>query len=117
MGGPAKRQWMLDESKITKTDGKTPTDAFDDAVKHAACVYGKKFHNIFLDNCHNHVALVLNRIEYDGRSDWNQVRVFKSIWLKGKWASSRDRLVVFGPFLILLLVVVLLAIIIPVATR
>jgi len=33
-------------------------------------------HNLFTNNCHSHVAEVLNNLNYRGRKDWNMV----SIW-------------------------------------
>lgn len=63
-------------------------------------------HNIVCDNCHSHVALVLNHLKYQGRSDWNQVRLFAALWAHGKWVHPSQRVFVFLPFLILLTVVV-----------
>lgn len=106
MCGPAKRVWVLDPARVSDLKGKeTTTQAYDAAVSKGACVYGTRFHNIFFDNCHSHVALVLNELEYDGKRNWNQLRVFKEIWMKGRWVQSRQALVVFGPVVFLLLVV------------
>ena len=100
MCGPAKRVWRLDPTKIKRTNNMSPTEAYDAAVVNAARVYGKKFHNIIFDNCHCHVALVLNELEYDGRKNWNQIRVFKSIWFEGRWVSWSQCVHVWLPFAI-----------------
>lgn len=102
MGGPAKRVWKLDANKIATPNNISPKQALDAAVAEAACVYGKKFHNIIFDNCHCHVALVLNKLHYNGRTDWNQLRVFMAIWRHGQWISGKDRAIVCLPFLIML---------------
>lgn len=105
MGGPAKRIWTLDPSEIHDLNGKeTATEAYDAAVADGACVYGKRFHNLILDNCHSHVALVLNKLSYGGKTNWNQVRVFRAVWFKGRWVKRSDAAVVFGPCLVLVLV-------------
>lgn len=103
MGGPAKRTWKLDATKICNMKGKQAmTEAYDAAVLEGARTYGQRFHNLFLDNCHSHVAFVLNELEYGGKSDWNQVRVFKEVWLRGRWVRRREAITVFGPLLLLL---------------
>lgn len=107
MCGPAKRIWKLDTSKISDFNGmQTAAEAYDGAVVEGARVYGKRFHNLVLDNCHCHVAFVLNQLEYGGKKNWNQVRIFKEIWLRGKWVRRQDAILVFAPFLVLLSVLV-----------
>lgn len=66
MGGPARRVWVLDSGRI-EGDMKI----YDEAVRDGAQVYGKHVHNLVVNNCHSHVACVLNRMQYDGRSDWS----------------------------------------------
>lgn len=102
MCGPAKRVWRLDMGEVCELNGReNAKKAFDDAVVEAACVYGKRFHNLFLDNCHSHVALVLNKLKYRGRNDWNQIRVFWGIWSQGRWVKRSQGATVFGPCLVL----------------
>lgn len=43
--------------------------------------------SLFLDNCHSHVAHVLNAIRYKGRDDWNMMRVWGSLLREGRWLS------------------------------
>lgn len=105
MCGPAKRVWRLDPSDICELNGKeTVQEAYDAAVAEGACVYGKRFHNLVLDNCHCHVALILNKLKYKGKSNWNQVRVFAAIWYNGGWIRRRQAATVYGPCLFLLFV-------------
>lgn len=104
MCGPPKRVWRLDPAEIHEVKGAGNAEkAYDDAVVEAACVYGKRVHNLFTDNCHHHVALVLNKLKYEGRTDWNQVRVFRAVWLRGRWVKRSHGATVFGPCLVLLL--------------
>lgn len=107
MCGPAKRVWRLDRAEIYELNGKeTATEAYDAAVAEGACVYGKRFHNPILDNCHSHVALVLNKLRYGGKTNWNQVRVFGAVWFEGKWVKRSHAAAVFGPCVFLVLVLI-----------
>ena len=81
MCGPAKRIWKLSPDKMNGD--------YDAAVAEVARIYGKRMHNIVADNCHSHVAEVLNRVQYGGRKDWNQARVAWSVWRHGEWRQSR----------------------------
>lgn len=112
------RIWKLEPEQIHNLNGKNnATEAYDAAVVNGACVYGGRFHNLFLDNCHCHVALVLNQLAYDRRTDWNQVRVFRKIWLNGRWVRHRNCLRVFGPCLILVVVAIAVGVSIAMTSR
>lgn len=112
------RAWKLEAERIHNLDSAdNAIEAYNAAVAFGACVYGRRFHNIILDNCHSHVALVLNQLEYDGRTNWNQVRVFKNIWLKGRWVRGRDCAWVFGPWLIFVAVAIAIGVSMGMASR
>lgn len=113
MCGPAKRIWQLDETKIKKNKDLNLFETYDAAIVNGACIYGKQMHNLFVNNCHSHVATVLNELEYDGRTNWNQVRVFLGIWSKGKWVNRKSILAALYPFLIILTLILACAIIFP----
>lgn len=49
-------------------------------------------HNLCCDNCHSHVAKVLNEFEYEGRSDYTMVSVWWMLVLKGKYVTWTDLL-------------------------
>lgn len=105
MCGPAKRTWKLDKTKIHRLGGRSAEEAYDAAVVSAACEYGKRMHSIVVDNCHSHVALVLNELEYDGRKNWNQVRVGWALWRHGRWVRKADAALSLAPSAVLVLVV------------
>lgn len=118
MCGPAKRVWKLDIEQITLHDSLDSTTKdgtstgqaldrtfmYDRAVAEGAKIFGKRMHNLFCDNCHSHVATILNLLRYEGRSDWNQFRVCWNIWMKGSWTSTRNAFIVFSPLLFLVTV-------------
>lgn len=118
MCGPAKRVWRLDLEQITTHDSLDSTtndgegtgqaldsaSMYDRAVAEGAMIYGKRMHNLVCDNCHSHVATILNMLRYEGRSDWNQLRVCWKIWMKGSWTSTRNAVIVSAPILFLIIV-------------
>ena len=53
----------------------TPAE-YDEAIKQADIVYRKRMHNIFCDNCHSHVARVLNNLKYKGRTNYTMIDVW-----------------------------------------
>ena len=63
--------------KYVKLDleGVSP-EKFDQAIVAADEIYKKRTHNIFCDNCHSHVAQVLNILEYKGKSNYTMVHVW-----------------------------------------
>lgn len=114
MGGPAKRVWKLDKTEMQKKgdgDASACTEkVYDKVVVDCSCTYAKRMHNIILDNCHSHVAMILNELQYEGRSDWNQISVFWGIWRHGKWVSRTQSLLVFIPFLFIIVFVCIVAV-------
>eukprot|EP00177_Eucheuma_denticulatum_P007314 GFKZ01013313.1.p1 GENE.GFKZ01013313.1~~GFKZ01013313.1.p1 ORF type:complete len:119 (+),score=1.97 GFKZ01013313.1:519-875(+) len=118
MCGPAKRVWKLDLDRVHNLhNAVNAAAAYDAAVSQGACEYGRRMHNLFWDNCHSHVAFVLNQLKYDGKTNWNMVRVFQCIWWRGSWVRSKDAALVFGPCLILLVVAVAVGVSVGLATR
>jgi transmembrane protein 222 len=102
MCGPARRVWRLNDAPDSVT--------YDRAVHDAACVYGKRMHNLFWDNCHSHVAFALNEMEYGGRRDWNMVRVWVALWRQGEWVSRAATFSTIAPFTCILFVAAFLAV-------
>ena len=51
---------------------------WDLTVTRADKTYKGRMHNLFCDNCHSHVAQVLNNNKYQGKTNWNMVSVW---WL------------------------------------
>ena len=49
---------------------------FDEAIRQADVIYRKRMHNIFCDNCHSHVARVLNILNYKGRSNYTMIDIW-----------------------------------------
>lgn len=105
MCGPPRRVWMLDAARVGGGAA-----AFDAGVESAKRVYDHRMHNIFCDNCHSHVARTLNDMQYDGRTDWNMLRVWSAIWLKGRWVSTSAALRTIVPSAVLALIILLITV-------
>ena len=67
-------------------EGVTP-EQFDKAIKDANVTYRKRMHNIFCDNCHSHVARVLNNLKYKGRSNYTMIDVWWMCMVNSKYVS------------------------------
>ncbi|SCM22034.1 conserved protein, unknown function [Plasmodium chabaudi chabaudi] len=99
------KYWKLDKNKLPLSI----TDAsYDDAIIKADNEFSKRRHNLFRNNCHHHVATVLNNINYKGKSDWTPFQVFLHLTIYGRFISWIDVLVIYGPFVSMLLLVIFL---------
>jgi hypothetical protein len=66
-GAPLK-YLVLDHDQYTN-------DEWDEAIMKGNGVFEKTDHNIIVNNCHHHVAEVLNQLKYKGRDNWGQVDI------------------------------------------
>ena len=60
---------------------------FDRAVEKADNKYNMEEHNLCFNNCHSHVACVLNNIKYKGKSNYTMVDVWWMLIIRGKYIS------------------------------
>merc|ERR1711934_650003 len=70
------RYWQLEPSKCAQqipgaVGAETQIASWDTAVIASNCEYKKRVHNIVADNCHSHVANALNKMQYEGKTNWN----------------------------------------------
>lgn len=85
-------------------------ERWDGAILEANDVYRGRMHNICCDNCHSHVACALNRMPLTtafGIHKWNMIKLALLVFFRGKFLSWTGVLTQFGPFGVLVLVVVL----------
>jgi transmembrane protein 222 len=89
----------------------TQSEAWDAAIDEANQVYRGRMHHICCDNCHSHVAYALNRIpglQAYGVSQWNMVNLAVMIFFRARFLSWWGCVYQFGPFVILLLLLIVL---------
>ena len=76
-------------------------DLWDDAIREGDGVYNGLNHNLFWNNCHSHVAFVLNKVEYQG-GKWNMVNIAWLLFWKGKHTDILGAMKTYIGFLIFL---------------
>ena len=80
--------------------------AYDEAIARADKTYNKRMHNICCDNCHSHVARVLNLLEYKGRTNYTMIDIWWMCLVRSKYVSFTH---VFFTYILWLFVAVLYA--------
>jgi len=85
-------------------------DCKEHAHKHTRTHCPSSYANIHIDscdNCHSHVAYALNDLGYGGYKKWNMVQLAFWVFFKGKFNSFSDVVKTFGPFSVIVLVIIL----------
>ncbi|CRG97826.1 conserved Plasmodium protein, unknown function [Plasmodium gallinaceum] len=100
------KYWKLDKNKLPLA---ITDKLYDDAIYKADEVFSKRKHNLFLNNCHHHVAMVLNNIKYKGRSDWTPFKIFLNLIFHGRFVSWKYLFVLYGPFSFIVLLLIFIA--------
>ncbi|XP_054288093.1 transmembrane protein 222-like [Macrosteles quadrilineatus] len=93
-GNPTK-YWQLDPDKVTGGAA-----AWDRAIAEAAEVYKGRMHNLCCDNCHSMVAMALNKVKYNGSSNWNMVSLALMSLLRSQYVSVGAWIKTWLPFLL-----------------
>ncbi|XP_070549813.1 transmembrane protein 222-like [Ptychodera flava] len=86
-------------------------DNWDTAVLSASEEYKHRMHNLCCDNCHSHVAMALNMMQYNGSTSWNMVKLCFLIFVKAKYVNFLAIIKQWLPFTILVAVIVCLAVV------
>jgi transmembrane protein 222 len=100
---PPTRYIRLDPSLIKST-----SHTYDSGIDAANDCFETQMHNIVTNNCHDHVAKALNEMKYNGRTNYNSVNLAIWMFFYGKRVSVGRTLYTFGPFFVVLLVVMFL---------
>ena len=77
---------------------------YNEQLVKADKTYRGRMHNLFCDNCHSHVARVLNNINYQGKSNWNMVSVWWLVMTQGKYVSWAHVIFTYIGFIVLAVV-------------
>jgi len=83
---------------------------WDDAIALANTEYANHTHNIFCDNCHNHVAVALNMLKYKNYDQWGSVSLAFHLFFRGHFAGIGQLCVLFLPFVLFVTVITLVAV-------
>ena len=79
---------------------------YDKAIEKGDLKYRTLVHNLFTNNCHSHVAYVLNQMKYKGKSNYNMVDVWWILIKSGKYISFWSFIKTYLGFFIFILIIV-----------
>ncbi|KAM3136051.1 hypothetical protein pb186bvf_011856 [Paramecium bursaria] len=74
---------------------------YDSAVIQADEIFRQRTHNLFTNNCHSHVAEVLNILRYKGKNNYNMVDIWFMSITKSHYVSFGHILCAWLPVLII----------------
>lgn len=97
-GRPTK-YWQLSPSKANGGEA-----SWDRSINEASEIYKGRNHNLFCDNCHSHVAMALNLMQYENSTNWNMVKLALLAAIHSKFVSFGGFLKTWLPFIIIALV-------------
>jgi len=105
--GRPTRYLQLDLNRIPTTPSSNNIRGiWDKAVEQASDEYKKRMHNLCCDNCHSHVAMALNIMNYDRKYSYNMILLCFWMFFRGKFVSFVDFLRTWLPFLIIVGIIV-----------
>ena len=85
---------------------------WDRAILKGDNKYNMEEHNIFLNNCHSHVAYVLNQLNYKGRNNYNMVSIWWMLITKGKYVNCCGFFKTYIGFLIIIFIILIIILIV-----
>ena len=65
-------------------------------------------HNLLCDNCHSHVGMALNIMQYDN-SSYNMVELAAWVFFRAKYTGLSGFLMTWSPFIVLIITISLFA--------
>ena len=93
--------------KYIKLDVKVSEEEYNQAIEHANEKFSKLTHNLVVQNCHDHVCVVLNDIGYRGRHNWNTFSLILLLMFKSKYVSAGDAILTYLPFCLFIIILLL----------
>jgi len=91
-----------DPHKYVQLEPEMDASTWDSCIKKADDKYADEAHNLITNNCHSHVANVLNHARYKGKTDWNMVSVWLLTVTQSKYVNIKYCLRTYLAFLLLL---------------
>ena len=84
---------------------------WDRAILKGDNKYNMEEHNIFVNNCHSHVAYVLNQLNYKGRNNYNMVSIWWMLITKGKYVNCCGFFKTYIGFLSIIFIILIIILI------
>lgn len=91
-------------------------EQFNKAILDADTVYKQRMHNIFCDNCHSHVARVLNILKYKGHDNYTMIDIWWMCITNSKYVSCSHIICTYFLYLFVGLVAIFVTLILPLFT-
>ena len=85
---------------------------WDRAIEKGDNKYKSEEHNIFINNCHSHVAYILNQLNYKGKNNYNMLSIWWMLIAKGKYVSFCGFFKTYFGFLIILFIIFIIFLIV-----
>ena len=77
---------------------------FDRAIEKGDNKYNMQEHNLCCNNCHSHVAYILNQLKFKGKSNYTMVHIWWMMISKGKYVSFFSLIKTYMGFIIFMFV-------------
>ena len=84
---------------------------WDRAILKGDNKYNMEVHNLCVNNCHSHVAYVLNQLNYKGRNNYNMVSIWWMLITKGKYVNCCGFFKTYIGFLIIIFIILIIILI------
>ena len=85
---------------------------WDRAILKGDNKYNMEEHNLFINNCHSHVAYVLNQLNYKGRNNYTMVSIWWMLIAKGRYVSFCGFFKTYIGFLIIIFIILIIILIV-----
>jgi len=103
-----RKEEVIEGRLISEEDGKHHQLTLDEAIAIGNEVYSQRMHNLCCDNCHSHVALILDELEYKNCSSWNMVILAFWMFFFGTYVGWKGVIKTWLPFCIILSIFLLI---------
>ena len=84
---------------------------WDRAILKGDNKYNMEVHNLCVNNCHSHVAYVLNQLNYKGRNNYNMLSIWWMLIKKGKYVNCCGFFKTYIGFLIIIFIILIIILI------
>jgi len=115
--GPIAKYYRINPTsdiRVTKDDqGQTKqVEKWDESIECSSQVYEGMVHMLLWNNCHSHVAMVLNKLNFRGLTHWNTFFLICFMCLFSRYVSWKRMFLTWIPFLCLAGIIVFLSFIV-----
>lgn len=101
-GCPTK-YYFVHAQDVQRLGGCSVFECWDTAVEQSSAEYETHVHNLLCDNCHHHVALALNNMQFRGKSNWDTTSLILFMLQHSKYVSTLRMVQTYAGFVGVLL--------------